>query len=282
MYDPNPIWLTALYVPANRPDRFEKACSSGADLVVLDLEDSVLPADKVGAREAVLVWLAQATRFSVSVRVNQLDSPWGKADLQALGDFDDLHSVRLPKVEDSRQVAMASELLGAGISCLIESALGVERAFDIASAAGTVAIALGEADLRSDIGVTAPDGLSWARSRIVLAAAAAKLPPPAMSVYTSVTDDEGLRLSCREGRRHGFVGRSAVHPRQLQPILEGFRPSELELKAAQDMVNGIEHASSQGLGVTLLADGRLADSALLAQSQRTLAIEAAVMRQLAR
>ena len=123
------------------------------------------------------------------------------------------------------------------LHCLIESARGVEAAFEIASADPNVAsIALGEADLRSDLGVTGEEGLLWARSRIVVAARAADLPAPAMSVYAQIDDLDGLAASCRRGRALGFIGRAAIHPKQLRVIAECFMPTEAEASAARELL----------------------------------------------
>lgn len=116
---------------------------------------------------------------------------------------------------------LASRLPGHALHALIESPLGVESAFEIASAG----IGLGEADLRSALGVATAEHLGWQRARIVNAAAAAGLEPPAMSVYADVRDLEGLRASCEAGRASGFVGRAAIHPAQLPVIREAFTPS---------------------------------------------------------
>jgi len=159
------------------------------------------------------------------------------------------------------------------IQCLIESALGVERAFDLARAHARVAgIGLGEADLAADLGVHAEGGLAYARSRIVVAARAAGLPPPVQSVYTNVRDLDGLRRSSEAGRDLGFFGRSAVHPAQI-PVINGvYTPSEAEMAEARTLVAQLEAAAETATGAFVLADGRFVDRAVVESARRTLAL----------
>src|SRR5206468_12980627 len=121
--------------------------------------------------------------------------------------------------------------------------LGLERALEIATAdPRVVAIALGEADLMSSLGVDGPEGLAWARGRLVSASRAAGLGAPMMSVYPHVKDDDGLRRTCLEGRALGFVGRAAIHPRQLATIVESFTPTEAQVADAEALLAAVEEA----------------------------------------
>jgi len=257
--------LTWLYVPGDRPDMYSKAAESGADVVIVDLEDAVVPAGKDAARRAVSEWLPYAAPGMVEVRVNAAGTPWVADDLEAVGD---LAAVRLPKVESADDVRAAADLTGVGITCLLETALGVERAFEIATAhPRVVAIGLGEADLASDLGT---DALDWPRSRVVVAARAAGLPPPAMSVYPNVDDLDGLASSCRRGRALGFRGRAAIHPRQVPVIRDAFRPSADEVADAQALLAAFTQAAQAGRGVTVLPDGRMVDVAMIGRARRIL------------
>lgn len=268
---PAPTWL---YVPGDRPDLYGKAAASGADVVILDIEDAVVPAHKDDARASVHAWLPQAGPSSVEVRVNALDSPWGADDLRSLADVPSLRAARLPKVESAADVHTAIALLGAaqaGLSCLIESARGVEAAFEIASAHDrVVAVGLGEADLASDLGVTGDDALGWCRARVIVAARAAGLNPPAMSAYPNVDDLDGLAQSCRVGRRLGFRGRAAIHPRQIPVIREAFRPSPDEVADAQALIDALAEGVQAGRGVVVLSDGRMVDAAMIGRAQRVI------------
>ncbi len=270
--------LTWLYVPGDRPERFAKAIASEADVVIVDLEDAVAPGHKDAARENARALLVAATPKPVVVRINDLRSAWGAADLARLRDAPSLAGIRIPKVEsaeDVRAVRTALESRTVPLHCLIESARGVEAAFEIASADPNVAsIALGEADLRSDLGVTDEDGLLWARSRIVVAARAADLPAPAMSVYTKIDDLEGLAESCRRGRALGFIGRAAIHPRQLAVIADSFTPTKTEVNAARELLVALAQANTAEHGVVVLPSGQFVDRAMIKGAERVVALAA--------
>jgi citrate lyase subunit beta/citryl-CoA lyase len=270
--------LTALYVPGDRPDRFGKAVASGADAVVIDLEDAVAPAHKDTARAAAVRFIAghDPTSVPVLVRVNPLGSAESGADLAALAGVPGLAGVRLPKVQSPREVhEVAARLPGVPVHCLIENALGIERAYAIATAGPSVAsIGLGEADLRSDLAVTEDGGLSYARGRIVVAARAAGLPPPALSVYPDVEDLDGLAASCRAGRAAGFLGRTAIHPRQLPVIVAAFRPTADEVARARAVLDALAGADAAGRGTAVLPDGRFVDRAMAPGARRVLELAA--------
>ncbi|WP_117210665.1 HpcH/HpaI aldolase/citrate lyase family protein [Allorhizocola rhizosphaerae] len=253
--------LTWLYVPGDRPERFAKAVASGADAVILDLEDGVPSGRKAYARDAVREFLSDACDVPAFVRINTLDDLFTAPGVAGW---------RLPKVESRAQVLAAAALTDAPLHCLIESAFGLEVVLDIARVAGVGAIGLGEEDLRSDLGLVGDEGLLWARSRIVVAARAAGLPPPAMSVYSDLSDLDGLRASCAQGRRHGFLGRTALHPKQLPAIVDGFRPPAEEVSRAQALLASVTEDS----GALVLPDGRFADRALVAAAQRVVELDA--------
>jgi citrate lyase subunit beta / citryl-CoA lyase len=161
---------------------------------------------------------------------------------------------------------VARAVPGVALHPLLESALGLERAYEIASADPAVAsIGLGEADLRADLGVIDEAGLAWARSRVVVAARAAGLPAPVQSVYTDFRDLEGLAESCRVGRSMGFRGRAAIHPAQLAVIEAAYRPTEEEVTAANEVV------AAAGVGAVALPDGRFVDEAVVRQARSVLA-----------
>ncbi|MEV6283459.1 CoA ester lyase [Kribbella sp. NPDC051770] len=260
--------LTALYVPANRPDRFAKAVAAGPDLVVFDLEDAVPVDDKSDARGWAVAWIAARATGSFEIRVNAPGTPWIEDDLAALAAVPDVR-VRVPKVETAADVhAVLAQVPSAKITALIESPLGLERAFEIASAdPRVVAVALGEADLSSALGVDTPEGLTWARGRLVSASRAAGLGAPMMSVYPHVNDEEGLRRTSLQGRTLGFVGRTAIHPRQLPTIVEAFTPTATQLADAADLLAAVEKAGVTEGGVIVLPDGRMVDPAMLGRAR---------------
>ncbi|MEU3826535.1 CoA ester lyase [Streptomyces sp. NPDC029080] len=261
--------LTWLYVPGDRPHVVAKALVAGADVVVIDLEDAVAPDRKECARAATAELLAQRQPVPVHVRVNALDGPWAAADLAALNGLPGLSGLRLPKVtapEQVRQVAVATPV---PLHALLESALGIEHAYAIATAHPALrGISLGEADLRADLGVRADAGLDWPRSRVVVAARAAGLAPPPQSVHPDVRDLDGLAASCARGRALGFLGRAAIHPRQLPVIERAYLPTPAEIEHAET----ITQAAARGQGAQALPDGRFVDAAAVALARRTLSL----------
>jgi citrate lyase subunit beta/citryl-CoA lyase len=293
--------IAALYLPATRPDRFVKALTSGADAVILDLEDAVPAAAKDAARAEVVRLLADRAGASgeqtdrhrettVQVRINSLTSPWWERDAAALADLAARdpaalpQAVRVPKVESAEQVRLVAGLLGGGVPlyCLIESARGVEAAYEIASAHPAVAgVALGEADLAGDLGVD-ETGLAFARSRLVVAARAAALPAPAMSAYARLDDAAGLYESCVAGRRAGFLGRSVLHPKQIPAVIRAFTPQPGEVAAAEATLDALGRADILEGGTAVLDDGSFVDRAMAEAAHRTLALHRLTTRMAAR
>ena len=265
--------LTLLYVPADRPDRLAKALASAADVVLVDLEDAVAPSHKDEARGHAVAALRDVGERPVQVRINHASTPWHDADLAALAALPVAVGARVPKVESPEQVRAVAEVLpGRALHLLVESALGVERAFNIATASPQVAsVGLGEADLRSDLRVD-DAGLAWARGRVVVAARAAGLPSPVMSAYPNVRDLDGLAESCRTGRELGFCGRTAIHPAQLDVIRHAFLPTQDEVAAAAHVVARVEGAAEAGVGALALADGTFLDVAMVERARAVLAL----------
>ncbi|MEV6501215.1 HpcH/HpaI aldolase/citrate lyase family protein [Streptomyces prunicolor] len=261
--------LTWLYVPGDRPPVVTKALAAGADVVVVDLEDAVAPDRKAYARAATAELLSEP-QLNVHVRVNALDTPWAADDLRTLTPLPGVSGLRLPKVTSAEDVvAVAEQARDLPLYTLLETALGIERAFSIAAAHPSVhGIALGEADLRAALGVRDDAGLDWSRSRVIVAARAADLPPPPQSVHPDIRDLEGLAASCAHGRALGFLGRAAIHPRQLPVIESAFLPTSEEIEQAETIVK----AAMQEEGAQALPDGRFIDAAVVAAAQRTLTL----------
>jgi citrate lyase subunit beta / citryl-CoA lyase len=179
--------------------------------------------------------------------------------------------IHVPKVAGHADVAaVLARLPGRPepyrLHCLIESAAGLEAAYDTARTPSVAGISLGEADLRSETGAL-EEGLDWARARIVNAAVAAGLPRPPQSVYPRLRDDEGLARSCRRGRELGHLGRAAIHPEQLAIIEQAYLPTGEEVEHARATVEKLE---AQGAGT--LDTGEFVDAAMLAAAQLVLAL----------
>ncbi len=267
--------LTWLYVPGDRPRVVTKALACGADVVVIDLEDAVAPDRKEYAREATAELLSEPQPVPVHVRVNALDGPLAAADLAAVAALPGVRGLRLPKVTCPAQIIRVAEDTAPAdggappLHALLESALGIERAFAIACAHPALrGIAVGEADLRADLGVRDDAGLDWCRSRVVVAARAAGLAPPPQSVHPDIRDLDALAASCVHGRALGFLGRAAIHPRQLPVIERAYLPTEQEIEEAETIVK----AATTDQGAQALPDGRFVDAAVVAAARRTLSL----------
>jgi citrate lyase subunit beta/citryl-CoA lyase len=273
---PGPVIpLTWLYVPGDRPHVVAKALLAGADVVVVDLEDAVAPDRKDYARAATADLLADPQPVPVHVRVNALDGPEAETDLKTLAALPGLSGLRLPKVTSREQIVHVAThtTLATGstppLYALLESALGVERADTIATAHPALrGIALGEADLRADLGVREDRGLDWSRSRVVVAARAAGLPAPPQSVHPDTRDLTGLATSCAHGRALGFLGRAAIHPRQLPVIERAYLPTQRDIEQAERILK----AAAEREGAQALADGTFIDAAVVAGARATLAL----------
>ncbi|MDQ0931683.1 HpcH/HpaI aldolase/citrate lyase family protein [Streptomyces turgidiscabies] len=267
--------LTWLYVPGDRPEVVSKALASGADVVVVDLEDAVAPDRKGYARTATAERLADPQPVPVHVRINALDGPLAAPDLAALEGLPGISALRLPKVTAPQDVVRVATrtptATGAGLPlhALLETALGIEHAFAIATAHPALrGIALGEADLRADLGVRDDTGLDWCRSRVVVAARAAGLAPPPQSVHPDIHDLDTLAATCAHGRALGFLGRAAIHPRQLPVIERAYLPTPEEIEEAEQIVK----AAATDEGAQALPDGRFIDAAVVATARRTLSL----------
>ena len=261
---------TYLFVPGTRPERFAKALASGADVVVLDLEDAVAANDKDAARKSVADWFlaaAPSDRTRIVVRINDAGSAWFSIDLLALRDAG-ATAVLLPKAESAQQIAaVKSALPGASVLALIESARGVVEVDSVAAGGasrlvfGTLDFAL---DLDLDIG-TDTSGLAYAASRIALASRVASLPAPVAGVTPQLDDSARLLADLAIARRHGFGAKLCIHPSQVKPIHAALRPSA----DAVDWARRVLAADAASPGAARL-DGRMVDRPVVLQAQRTL------------
>lgn len=254
--------LTWLYAPASRPELVAKALASDAHAVIVDLEDAVPPSAKEAAREEAAALLATPVDKPVFVRVNGLGTEWHHDDVAALATTA-IDGIVVPKVESAADVELICGNCDPTwqVHCLLESARGVLRAFEIAVHPRVSGISLGEADLAAETGAAA---LDWPRAQVVLAAVAAGLPRPPQAVYTRVADLEGLRESCRAGRALGQLGRRAIHPSQLPVIVDEYRPSAEEAHEAERLI---------ALGASgRVAGDRFVDAAALRGAEVTVAL----------
>lgn len=270
-----------LFVPGDRPDRMEKALTAGADIVILDLEDSVAEANKPEARRAVADFLGQHPAASLWVRINPLHSSDADRDLGAIVARRP-DGIVLPKAEGGASVAELTRRLterGNVTAMILPIATetpaamfglgsygGVKRLAGLSWGAEDLSAALGAATAREeDGGYTAP--YEVARSLCLFGAAAAGV-AAIDTVYPDFKDLKGLANYAARARRDGFSGMLAIHPDQVKAINKAFTPSKAEVAHAQAVVDAF--AAHPGAGVLAL-DGRMIDRPHLVQAQRILA-----------
>ncbi|HWI33957.1 MAG TPA: CoA ester lyase [Lapillicoccus sp.] len=258
-----------LYVPGHRPDRVRKALASAADAVVVDLEDAVPVAAKDEARRSTVALLQDRPPDSppIWVRVNPPTGRIGRADVEALAGMQ-LDGLRVPRCEDPDAVQALADQTGHALMLLLETARGLMRASELASAHTQVrGLGLGEADLAADLMVRSDSGLEWARGAVVAACRAAGLPSPVQSVWTDVSDIDGLRASCQAGLARGFFGRSVVHPSQIEVVHEVYTPSAHEVADARAVLATGAEARARGEVAALDDQGRFVDPAVEARAR---------------
>ncbi len=255
-----------LFVPGDRPERFAKAIASGADAVIIDLEDAVAPAAKSGARAAVAANLAAAR--PVLVRINGPRTEWFREDVQ-LCRLPGVAGVVLPKAERVDDVRYVAETAGNDMPILplIETARGFANVEAIARSAWVERLLFGSLDLQLDLGI-AGDGeeLNYFRSRLVLVSRLAALAAPVDGVTTALDDPAVLRAETLRAKRFGFGGKLCIHPKQVSVVNECFGPSEAEIAWARRVV---EAARATPHGAVAL-DGNMIDRPVLARAEAIL------------
>ena len=270
-----------LYMPGNNPGMMQHVPAFGADSVLLDLEDAVSEREKDAARRLVSCFVREADfgDILVTVRVNGADTPWFEKDLEEIVPSKPA-AVRVPKCHSPEDVKHADALIGrierehgmppggVRIHAMLETAHGIERAFEIARASKRVeALTLGGQDLTADLGVQKTrDGveLFYASGRVVIAAKAAGL-MAFDTVWTDINDEEGLKAEAKLAVQMGFTGKAAVHPSQVDAIHEAYRPDPGELRRAFRIVDAAERAEREGKGV-ISVDGRMVDGPIVTRA----------------
>ncbi|OGA99367.1 MAG: citryl-CoA lyase [Burkholderiales bacterium RIFCSPHIGHO2_12_FULL_61_11] len=263
-----------LFVPATRPERYAKALASGADAVIIDLEDAVAPADKTAARQLLAqAWpgLPAAQRGRVLVRLNASGTAWHDNDLAMLGTLGVL-GVVLPKAESSADLARVAAAVGPECALLpmIESVAGLDAIDVLARSPGVARLAFGNLDFQADAGMACgPDEpeLMAVRLALVLASRRAALAAPVDGVTAGTQDAAQLQCDALRSRRGGFGGKLCIHPSQVAGVNAAFTPSPAEIDWARRVLAAFEAA---GGGVFSL-DGRMVDAPVLLLAQRTLA-----------
>lgn len=262
-----------LFVPGNRPDRFEKAAASGADAVVLDLEDAVPPAEKAAARAAVReAWPRLAAReIPIVVRVNAAASGFLEDDLAALKDLSPAASVMLPKAETAAHVAtVRAALPEAAVVPLVETAAALRGLDAVAGAPGVVRLAIGHLDFMADTGMSWSEGepeLAPLRFSVSIATRIAGLAPAVDGVTVQTDDEPRLRADTVRAKRFGFGGKLCIHPKQVAVVHAAFAPAEEEVAWARRVVE----ADAASAGRAVKVDGKMVDAPVVTTARQILA-----------
>jgi citrate lyase subunit beta / citryl-CoA lyase len=283
-----PLARSFLYVPANREKFLDKAVGLPADALLLDLEDSVPPAEKAVARAAVREFAPKVASGRVWVRPNSIDSDHGHADLDAIIGVPGLVGLIAPKVDTPEEVLLWDRLIGdreqaRGIAPgttrfvpSVESARGVIFAYAMATAAQrVVSLSFGGArdgDLNTDLGCTwSLDGpeMLHARQQVLIAARAARFDTPLDGVFADIGDTAGFERDTDLSRRLGYRGRKLIHPSQIEPCNRLYRPSAAELDYYARVLEEFDKAVAQGRASTTV-DGKMIDVAMAAAARRVI------------
>jgi citrate lyase subunit beta / citryl-CoA lyase len=265
-----PLPRTYLFVPGDRPERFAKALASGADAVVLDLEDAVQPEAKPAARQAVAQWLAQAQPAEVArtvLRINDVASPWHVDDVTLLASRR-ATTAMLPKAEGAQVFhALAASTPATAWLALIETARGVQAAAEVATAPGVQRLVFGTLDYALDMDLSGDDiGLEVPASLIAIASRAAGLAAPVAGVTVALGDEARLLADWARARAHGFGAKLCIHPRQVAPLHAAMQPIATELEWAQQVL-----AATQGALGAVQLHGRMVDKPVIERARRLLA-----------
>lgn len=227
---------SVLFLPASNPRAIAKAREAGADLVVLDLEDAVKPADKEAARAAAVEAVSVSWTMPVAIRVNGVGTEWHSLDLDAVASSSADLAV-LPRASSAHIVHDVAETVRKPVLAMIETAAGVLAAADIA--AETAGLVAGTNDLRADLRLPLDAGrepISASLQLIVLAARAAGV-AVFDGVFNGLNDAEGFLSEAAQGRQLGFDGKSLIHPSQIAPCHRAFAPGPAEVERARSLVD---------------------------------------------
>ncbi|WP_233192893.1 HpcH/HpaI aldolase/citrate lyase family protein [Acidimangrovimonas sediminis] len=251
-----------LFVPGDRPDRFVKAAAAGADAVIVDLEDAVAPAAKDAARDGLATALAGWNGGLLLLRVNAVGTPWHAADLAAAAALP-LAAVVLPKAESADEVRAVAHATGHKVIALVESALGIARAPEIAAAAARMAF--GSIDYAADIAADhRRETLLYPRSALVVAARVAGRPAPLDGVTPSIADLAAVEADGRLALALGLSGKLLIHPAQVDPARRGFLPTRDEV----DWATRVTEAA--GTGAAVQVDGKMVDAPVVERAAQIL------------
>jgi citrate lyase subunit beta/citryl-CoA lyase len=287
------ILRTLLFVPGNQERRLEKARQIPADALILDLEDSVPPAEKDTARKMVVAAIDKmaSTGKDIFVRINSLPTPYAESDIKAVV-AGKLKGICLPKSESRDDIHRADTMLAeaekksglkagsTGILALIETSKGIINAYDIVSASPRIIGAIfGAEDFALEMGINrTKEGTEIYHPRATIAVACRAAGILAIdSVYTDVRDTDGLVRETRAVAQLGFRGKAVIHPDQVEPVNQVFVPSDEEVAQAQRVVQAYEEAVSQGRASVAL-DGSMVDAPVAERYKKVLDLAETIAR----
>jgi len=255
-----------LFVPGTRPDRFAKACASGAHAVIIDLEDAVPAAEKQSARDAVADWLNPAQ--PVLIRINSAETAWFHEDA-ALCRAPGVAAIMLAKTEGVEHLRHLEALLGKGVPILplIETARGFANVKEIARDWAVRRLVFGALDFQLDLGIQGDrEELLYFRSQLVLVSRLACIQPPVDGINTEIDDPEPLRADTLRARRFGFGGKLCIHPKQVAHVNAAFLPTEDEIAWARRIVSA---AAASG-GGAVANQGHMVDRPVILRAEQIL------------
>jgi citrate lyase subunit beta/citryl-CoA lyase len=265
---------TFLFVPGTRPERFSKALDSGANAVVLDLEDAVAEDEKEEARNAIrTAWpnFTHEQKQRLVIRTNAPGTRFYSADLILAQELD-VTCILIPKSESIDEVNGAALILpNTAIIPMIETALGLDNLREIANANQVIRLALGNLDLQADLGMVCDKDeteLQTARYQIVLASRLAQIAPPIDGVTPSTDDIDRIANDAQRAKRMGFGAKLCIHPKQVDIVKAAFMPTDQELDWAQRVID----ADKASKGGAIKLDGRMIDRPVVLLAQRTIAL----------
>lgn len=255
-----------LFVPGDRPERFEKALASGAQDIILDLEDAVAPAAKAQARAAVAAWL-DTNQLPVLVRINAAQTEWYADDLHMLLSAPQA-GVMLPKADATTLARTALALPGRRLVALLETVGGFMELPLLAVVPGLERIAFGSVDFAAESGIADEgEALTSVRTQIVLASCHAGLVPPIDGVSLNFIDEAQMRADAQRSRSLGFGGKLCIHPRQVAATHAAFLPSVEELAWARRVLTAFEASG----GAATAVDGKMIDKPVVDRALRIVA-----------
>ena len=268
--------VSFLFVPASRPERIAKALASGADAVIVDLEDAVAPVDKDTARAALLKaaqTLSGTQRGRILVRINAPGTPWFDADVQAVHALaaEGCAGVVLPKAEDAPALALLAQAVGAQgvVVPIIESVWGLHNIDTVAQAPQVLRLAFGHLDFQVDAGMacgTDESELVPVRLAVVLASRRAQLHAPIDGVTVNTQDGAMAHADAARALRGGFGGKLCIHPMQVAEVNAAFTPTEAQWQSARQILQAADAAQ----GGVCVVNGRMVDAPVIALARKTL------------